>query len=144
MCVPPRHDLLEWSCLNSETKVFNRKLSKLLKPFNHVVVVIMTDSDRKFYTRHGLHMNNLGKEETATKISMIISRVFQKQNVKIHLCWKYGYNVSVKRVSNQSEGTSVKKVDENPTEGTISLHEAQDQPAIRQELNLNATNIIQS
>ena len=99
-----------------------------MKPFSHVMVVTM-DTDRKFYTRHGLHMNNLGKEETATKISMIISRVFQNQNVKIRLCWKYGYNVSSKSVSNQSEGTSVKKVDENPTEGTISLHEAQDQRA---------------
>ena len=41
----------------------------------------------------------------------------------------YGYNVSTKSVSNQTEGISVKKVDENPTEGTISLHEVQDQPA---------------
>jgi len=74
-------------------------------------------------------MNNLGKEEAATNISMIISRVFQNQNVKIRLCWKYGYNVSAKSVSIQSEGISIKKVEENPTEGTISLHEAQDQPA---------------
>ena len=57
MCVPPRHNLPEWSCVNSETKVFNRKLSKLIKPYNHVVVVT-TDTDRNFYTRHGLHMNN--------------------------------------------------------------------------------------
>ena len=92
-------------------------------------MVVTTDTDRKFYTRHGLHMNNLGKEEAATNISMIISRVFQNQNVKIRLCWKYGYNVSAKSVSIQSEGISVKKVEENPTEGTISLHEAQDQPA---------------
>jgi len=57
MCVPPRRDLSEWSCVKSETEVFNRKLSKLMKPYNHVVVVT-TDTDRNFYTRHGLHMNN--------------------------------------------------------------------------------------
>jgi len=74
-------------------------------------------------------MNNLGKEEAETKIAMIIRCVFQKQNVKIRLCWKYGYNASTKSVSTQTEGVSVKKVDENPTEDTISLHEAQDQPA---------------
>jgi hypothetical protein len=26
MCVPPRHDLPEWSCVNNEIKTFNRKL----------------------------------------------------------------------------------------------------------------------
>jgi len=84
-----------------------------MKPYRHVVVVT-TDAYRKFYTRHGLHMNNLGKEEAATKISVIISRVFQNQNVKIRLCWKYGYNVSAKSVSIQSEGISVKKSGGNP------------------------------
>jgi len=67
MCVPPRHDLPEWSCVNSETKVFNRKLYKHMKPYNHVVVVT-PDTDKKLYTRHGLHTNNLGKEETANKV----------------------------------------------------------------------------
>ena len=62
MCVPPRHDLPEWSCVNNESKVFNRKLLKLMKPYTHVLAVT-TDTGRKFYTRHGLHMNNLGKEK---------------------------------------------------------------------------------
>ena len=26
MCVPPRHDLLAWSCMNNEIEVFNRKI----------------------------------------------------------------------------------------------------------------------
>jgi len=32
MSVPHRHDLYEWSCVNSEVKAFNRKLVKLMKP----------------------------------------------------------------------------------------------------------------
>ena len=48
--------------------------------------------------------------------------------------WKFAYvgNMDIMwvlKVSNQTEGISCKKVDENPTEGTISLHQAQDQPA---------------
>ena len=110
-----------------------------MKPYNQVVVV-MPDTDRKFYTRHGLHMNNLGKEETATKVSKIIRNVFQKQKVEIRLCWKYGYDISVKSVSNQTEDVSFKKVDDSPMEGTISLQEAQDQPTACQEDNLNVAN----
>jgi hypothetical protein len=39
MSVPHRHDLPEWSCVNSEVKTFNRKLVKLMKPHKHVIVV---------------------------------------------------------------------------------------------------------
>ena len=87
MCVPPRHDLPEWSCVNNEIKVFNRKLSKIMKPYNHVSIVT-ADLDRKLFTRHGLYINNLGKEKIASKVSMIVKSTFQKQNVIIHLCWK--------------------------------------------------------
>jgi hypothetical protein len=110
MSVPPRHDLPEWSCENNEIKAFNRKLLKLMKPYNHVSIVT-ANTDRKFFTSHGLHMNNLGKEKTASKVSTIVKNIFQKQNVKISLCWKSGYDISAKSVS------------ENLTEDNISLQE---------------------
>jgi hypothetical protein len=69
------------------------------------------DTDRKFFTRHGLHMNNLDKERMASKVSMIVKNIFQKQNMKISLFWKNGYDISVKNVS------------DNLTEGNISLRE---------------------
>ena len=65
MCVPQHHDLPEWSCVNSEVKAFNRKLVRLMKPYKHVRV-IWTNLDRKFFTKQGMHMNNLGKERMAT------------------------------------------------------------------------------
>ena len=110
MCVPPRHDLLEWTCVNNETKrrsfthngddtlprmklkFFNKKLLKLIKLYKHVLIV-MADTDRKFYSRHGLHMNNLSKEKIASKFSTIVKNIFQKQNVKISLFWKNGYDM---------------------------------------------------
>ena len=36
MCVPPRHDLPEWSCVNNEIKAYNRKLLKLMKPYRRL------------------------------------------------------------------------------------------------------------
>jgi len=60
MSVPHRHDLSEWSCVNSEVKAFNRKLVKLMKPYKHIIVV-KVDLHRKFFTRQVLRMNNLGK-----------------------------------------------------------------------------------
>jgi hypothetical protein len=100
MCVPPRHDLTEWSCVNNEIKAFNRKLLKRMKPCNHVLTVTV-DTDREFFTRHGLHMNNLGKEKTAFKVSVIVKNIFQKQNPKI----------------------SAKSVSDNLVEDNISLQE---------------------
>ena len=97
MCVPPRHDLPEWSCVNNETKAFNRKLVKIMKPFS-LVSMVTVDTDRKF-TRHGLHMNNLGKEIMASKVSVIVKDTLQKQDQKISLCWKTGYDTSANSVS---------------------------------------------
>jgi lysophospholipase L1-like esterase len=36
---PHRHDLPDFSCVNKETQVFNRKLRKLLKDMHHASVV---------------------------------------------------------------------------------------------------------
>ena len=47
VCVPHRHDLPERSCVNREVKTFNRKLVKLMKPYQHVTVM-RVDPDRKF------------------------------------------------------------------------------------------------
>jgi len=70
MCVPHRHDLPEWSCVNSEVKAFIRSLVKLMKPYKHDTVV-QIELNRKFFMRRCLHMNNLGKEKIAFKISSV-------------------------------------------------------------------------
>jgi hypothetical protein len=66
LSVPQRHDLTETSCVNLEVKVFNRMLDKLKKAYQNLTVVTV-DTNRDFYTRHGLHLNS--REETFSKQS---------------------------------------------------------------------------
>jgi hypothetical protein len=50
---------------------------KLEKPFRHFTV-LNVDLSRKFSTRQGLHMNNLGEERIAIKIANVVTTVLQK------------------------------------------------------------------
>ena len=100
ICVPHRHDLREWSCLNSEVKALNRKLVKLMKPYKHVTVV-KVHLDRKFFTKQGRRMSNLGKEKIALKIATVVTKIFHKQEEIISLYWKNDYEVSVSDSSNE-------------------------------------------
>jgi chitinase len=54
LCVPHRHDLPGWSCVNNEIATFNRKLNKLKKSHKHVKV-LKTGLDRNLFTRQGRH-----------------------------------------------------------------------------------------
>jgi hypothetical protein len=107
MCVPYCHDLPDWSCVNNEVATFNRKLIKLMKPYKHVTVVRI-DLDRKFFTRHGMHMNNLGKETMALEMANKATSILLKQGKVISLQWK---NVQKNSMS------------DGPTEDNISLQE---------------------
>ena len=100
MCVPYRHDLPDWSCVNIETTTFNRKLKKLIKPHKQITV-LGTDLDRKFFTRQGRHMNNLRKERIALDLANEASKILLKQGKVISLQWK---NI---QVNNMSKGTTV-------------------------------------
>jgi hypothetical protein len=61
LTIPVRHDLEgENSGINNEIAKFNMKLSKLSKLFSHLHVLDIDDS-RHFYTKHGFHLNCLGK-----------------------------------------------------------------------------------
>jgi len=46
--VPPRYDLMQSSCVNSEIKLFNRKLKKMVKVYQHMSVIKM-DNNRKLF-----------------------------------------------------------------------------------------------
>jgi len=58
--VPHRFDQVNSSCVNKETIGYNRKLQKIVKTSNHVQVQNMS-RDRTCYTKHGMHINLLGK-----------------------------------------------------------------------------------
>jgi hypothetical protein len=82
-----RYDLPDFSCVNQETQVFNRKLHKLLKDMQHVSVVD-TNLTRDNFTRHGLHLNSLSKERIAKTIGQSITTLSTTGNPTISLNWK--------------------------------------------------------
>jgi hypothetical protein len=58
--------------------VYNRKLKKHLKVFDNTQIVEV-DPQRELYTRHGLHMNQNGKEQMAKKIVLTIKSMLHKK-----------------------------------------------------------------
>jgi hypothetical protein len=82
-----RYDLLDFSYVNQETQVFNRKLRKLIKDMQHVSV-LDTNLTRDDFTRHGLHLNSLGKERIAKTIGKSITTLSTTGNPTISLNWK--------------------------------------------------------
>jgi len=58
MVVPALHiyDLLESSCVNKETVVFNTELLKMVKRVGNVNIV-QPNLNRDDFTRHELHLN---------------------------------------------------------------------------------------
>jgi lysophospholipase L1-like esterase len=88
--IPHRYDLAKDSRTNLEIQAFNAKLSNFAKSFRHVAVVEM-DCNRKYFTKHGLHLNNAGKEWLAkliaTQIDNPIYNINRTEPV-IALNWK--------------------------------------------------------
>jgi lysophospholipase L1-like esterase len=88
--IPHRHDLAKDSRTNLEIQAFNAKLNKIAKSFRHVALVEI-DSNRKYFTKHGLHLNNAGKEwlakSIATQTDKLINNI-NKIGPIIALNWK--------------------------------------------------------
>jgi hypothetical protein len=85
---PKRHDLLTTSCVNKEVDKFNRKLHKKMRVFEHAKVIDSV-SQRECYTRHGLHINSLGKEQMAQRIIDQLKNSLSTDNTSpIPLSWK--------------------------------------------------------
>jgi hypothetical protein len=76
--VPHRHDLVYWSCVNKEVETFNRKLIKLIKPLEHVMMA-KPESNRNYFTSHGMHLNNKGKEQVVIEVSKVNTSMFLEQ-----------------------------------------------------------------
>ena len=131
--VPHRYDLSDWSCVNNEVKSFNRKLLKLMKPFQHVRVITV-DLKREYFTRHGLHMNKVGKEITSLKIAKAVSTMLHKQTREsIRLHWK---TEGEDRTSHTTSGDDI-ILQEDPkvaaTEYGEGISHATDQGALMEE-----------
>jgi hypothetical protein len=88
--IPQRHDLPKDTRTNLEIQAFNAKLSKIATLFSHVTLIEI-DFNRKYYTKHGLHLNNAGKEWLAKLIASQIDKLVSynsKTEPIIALHWK--------------------------------------------------------
>jgi hypothetical protein len=87
---PLRRDLAMDSQINLEIQDFNMKLTKSAKLFGHVDLVEM-NFNRRYFTKHGLHLNNVGKEGLAKVITSQINKIINcssNENPVISLQWK--------------------------------------------------------
>jgi lysophospholipase L1-like esterase len=50
------------------------KLNNIMQRFRHVTL-IDTDLRREYNTKHGMHLNNKGKDEIARKMAKLINKV---------------------------------------------------------------------
>jgi lysophospholipase L1-like esterase len=75
--IPHRYNLNRTLVVNSEMHAFNRQLLKVAKAYSHVTIV-ETDSDRKLFTQHGMHLNKRGMEWLSKLLATQISRLVIK------------------------------------------------------------------
>jgi hypothetical protein len=71
MNAPHRYDLIPSSCVNNEIVKFNRQSKKKMKIYDNVKI-LETDLDRKYFTKHGRHLNLSRKEQISLKLAAVI------------------------------------------------------------------------
>ena len=85
---PQRNDLMPSSCVNSEVIRFNRLMKKSMKLYTNTMI-LETDLNRDCFTRHGLHMNSLGKDQIMKNLARVIeSTAVSNRGPIIELQWR--------------------------------------------------------
>jgi hypothetical protein len=75
--IPFRYDLRNSTSVN-EVSTLNRKLKKLVQVSPHTKF-LETDNNRNLFTKHGLHLNKLGKQLVTCQIASLIHLVFEQK-----------------------------------------------------------------
>jgi len=100
---PKRHDLSTTSCVNSDVTTYNRKLHKRMKMFEYVKI-LDSEVQREHFTRHGLHVNTVGKELMAQRITDHISKtLLVRKTPPIILKWRQDLMDSGQEVTEAQE-----------------------------------------
>lgn len=109
---PHRYDLPPSSCVNNEVKLYNKRLQSFVTISDHVRV-LKTHTERKQHTRHGLHLNNRGKDWIMNNIVKEIRNLNLscKASSPIKLPWRDemmdpGNQVTLVRVNDDMEYTN--------------------------------------
>ncbi|KAG8294970.1 hypothetical protein J6590_091036 [Homalodisca vitripennis] len=66
--LPNRYELPLWSCVNESQRNTNLSLKELSNLYSNVTLVEISKAARPLHTRHGLHLNSLGKSWLAELI----------------------------------------------------------------------------
>ncbi|KAG8335409.1 hypothetical protein J6590_069211 [Homalodisca vitripennis] len=66
--LPNRYDLVDWSCVNQETRKTNLELKRLGECYTNVTVVDASKAERQMHTSNGMHLNRTGKRWLAERI----------------------------------------------------------------------------
>jgi len=105
-----RYDLPTQSCVNTEVKLYNKRLQNIVSASNHARVHSMS-TERRHHTQHGLHFNKKGREWIVNNIIKEIRNWKSSYRVSspIELPWKnemkdLGNQVSPVIVSVEKEG----------------------------------------
>lgn len=75
--IPKRYDLENWSCVNTETKKTNSIYKTICDENSNVTLVEVSSAHRQFHTRHGQHLNKMGKQWLAQKIYQTASGILR-------------------------------------------------------------------
>jgi hypothetical protein len=96
---PHLHDLREKFCINKEGIIFNSKLHKVTKSFQHVQLLVMNMS-RNLLMKHGLHSDSSGISWTSGIIEKSISVLSstKQDNAPRNLAWPDESESSLKSV----------------------------------------------
>jgi hypothetical protein len=78
--IPSRHDLVKESIVNKKIREANMDINKVCKRFRNVEVLDINNISRACHTRHGQHLNKIGKMHISQEISKIIGKNKRKTN----------------------------------------------------------------
>jgi hypothetical protein len=113
---PTRFDLPTTSCVNKEVVVYNRKLYKRMKQFEHVNI-INSELHRKYFTKHGMHMKTAGKEQMTQRLAERIWETFSKKETSpITLQWKQDVAKRIVSPRKYDTETNMGEAIDNPQE----------------------------
>lgn len=108
---PIRYDLSSWSCLNKEIIRSNTEIDALCNSYPNVLLVKSSMAGRNLHTRHGMHLNRLGKLWLARRIC----EVLKDNTVPV--------SSPVRRSSRGCSPESTSTPQSTPRDGSHQLHE---------------------
>jgi hypothetical protein len=134
MEVPHRHDLIQESCVNKEVEKYKSRIRKHMKVHQNATV-LHVNFDRSGFTKHGQHMNIMGKELMAKRIVEAIKRTFKVCNKKpINMKWSEYLSIENQGTGEPTDGAGEGR---DPTENQNDSAEVEDNSR-RQENEIGA------